>query len=337
MQAQQEVKASTGKGGCTPRIVAFDFEAKRETELQLEQLEAAFEVGHFVWLDLAFSDVEQARELLGAFGMLAPETIEAALTRAPATQLAHYDEYVHFAVSACEVVDGRLQLARVDCAISERSMNTIHRDGVRFVESMRRNYHHDFARLARTPSFLVFELWDKLIDSYLGVQRDLEAQVANLQSTLMSHDESETVFLDVAQLGAELLDFRKVVLLARGVLNDLATRPSIYVSETSQGRLLNLVGSLEHVLQELLVDRDVLAQSLNLHMSLVSHRTNLVMKKLTAANFVFLPLTFMCGVYGMNFRNFPELEWAHGYALFWLMAATLVGAVAWLTRRLRLW
>jgi magnesium transporter len=318
-------------------MVAFDFEAKREAELQLEQLEAAFAVGHFVWIDVAFSDVEQARELLGVFGLLAPETIDEALTRAPATQLARYAEYVHFAVSACEAVEGRLSLARVDCAIGERFMITVHRDGVRFVESMRRNYHHDFARFARTPSFLVFELWDTLIDSYLGVQRELEAQVVNLQRTLMSHAEAESVFYDVARLGAELLDFRKVVLLARGVLNDLATRPSIYVSEISQGRLLNLVGTLEHVLQELLVDRDVLAQSLNLHMSLVSHRTNLVMKKLTAANFVFLPLTFLCGVYGMNFRNFPELEWSHGYALFWLTAATLVGAVAWLTRRLHLW
>jgi magnesium transporter len=337
MPGQREADSTAGRVACTLRLVAFDFAAKRQTELQLEQLAAALEQGDFVWLDVAYADVEQARELLSAFGMLAPDTVEDALTRGPVTQLARYEEYVHFAVSACDVVDDMLELVRVDCAIGERFMFTIHRNGVRFIERMRRNYGHDFLRFARTPSFLVYELWDTLIDSYLGTQRELEAQVAKSQQSLMGHDEGEAVFQHVARLGSELLDFRKVVFLARGLLNDLATRQSLYVSEISQGRMLNLVGTLEHVLQELLVDRDVLSDSLNLHMSLVSHRTNLVMKKLTAANFVFLPLTFLCGVYGMNFRHFPELEWTHGYAMFWLVAGTLVAGVAWLTHRLRLW
>ncbi len=110
--------------------------------------------------------------------------------------------------------------------------------------------------------------------------------------------------------------FRKIVLPARIVLSDLATRRSELLSETTQSFLGNMVGTVEHVLQDLLVDRDILADALNLHMSLLGHRTNQVMKRLTAVSVVFLPLSFLAGVYGTNFHVLPELEWRYGYAYF---------------------
>ena len=70
-----------------------------------------------------------------------------------------------------------------------------------------------------------------------------------------------------------------------------------------------MVGTVEHVQHELLVDRDILSDALDLHMSLVAHRTNRVMRKLTVVSVIFLPLSCLCGVYGMNFRDVPELEW----------------------------
>src|SRR4029079_4913306 len=107
------------------------------------------------------------------------------------------------------------------------------------------------------------------------------------------------------------------LLPARTVLHDLGTRRTLFLSETTQQFLLNLVGTVEHVLQEVLVDREILSEALDLHMSLVAHRTNKVMNRLTVVSVIFLPLTFLCGVYGMNFHNVPELEWRYGYALFW--------------------
>jgi hypothetical protein len=79
--------------------------------------------------------------------------------------------------------------------------------------------------------------------------------------------------------------------------------------------------------RRILVDRDILSDS---------HRTNKVTKKLTVVSVVFLPLTFLVGVYGMNFEILPELKWRYGYGCFWaLVALTVVGLVA-LLRRSRL-
>ena len=85
-----------------------------------------------------------------------------------------------------------------------------------------------------------------------------------------------------------------------------------------------------------MVDRDILAQSLDLHMSMVTHRTNRVMNKLTIISAIFLPLTFLCGVYGMNFDRFPELHWRYGYEFFWGLTATIVTVLVFLLRRNRM-
>jgi magnesium transporter len=96
-----------------------------------------------------------------------------------------------------------------------------------------------------------------------------------------------------------------------------------------------MVGSVDHLLQDLLVDRDILSESLNLYMSMVGHRTNQVMKKLTAVSIVFLPLTFLVGVYGMNFEVFPELKWRFGYVYFWAVVAAVIWVLVRLLRRSR--
>jgi len=127
-----------------------------------------------------------------------------------------------------------------------------------------------------------------------------------------------------------------VLLPARAVLADLSVRRTLFLSERTQTLLGNLHSTIEHVLQDLLVDRDILSESLNLYMSLVSHRSNEVMKRLTGVTVVFLPLTFLCGVYGMNFDVLPELHWPRGYAFFWTLVASIVVLLLALMRRARL-
>ncbi len=144
------------------------------------------------------------------------------------------------------------------------------------------------------------------------------------------------MFARVAALGADLLHFRKLLLPARATLADLSTRRSLVLSEATQGFLGNMVGSVDHLLQDMLVDRDILTEALNLHMSMVSHRTNQVMKKLTVVSVVFLPLTFLVGVYGMNFEIFPELHWRYGYLYFWGLVVAAVATLLHLLRRSRL-
>lgn len=322
-------------GTSVVRAVAFDFESKTERDIELSQMKEAMAKGQFVWVDVDLGDGEGTRKLLGDLALFSDEIVEDALTREPATQSARYDGYLHFVVSGCRLVGRHFDLERVDCVISDRFLFTLHRGAVVFLEALRKDYSQDFVAFAKSPSFLIYEIWDHLTDNYLAVQKRFEERVELLQQELM-REVDDKVFASVSELGADLLHFRKVVMPARSVLTDLSTRRSLYISEATQPFLANMVGTLERVLQDLLVDRDVLSNSLNLYMSIVQHRTNDVMKKLTVVSVIFLPLTFLCGVYGMNFEHLPELKWQYGYAGFWAAVAAIVAVIAVISRRAKL-
>jgi magnesium transporter len=321
---------------CVGAVVAFDFEHKTERTLSWSQARHALDQGHFVWVDIAAQDREAARQVLQAFAELEPEVIEAALSKEPATQHARYEQYLHLVVSECRALGSGFELGRLDVVLAERWLLTIHRTPIALLGALRKDYKSNFVRFAKSPSFLLYEVWDHLLDGYLSVQKLMEERVEQLQDELRSERVSDSLFARISELGSDLLHFRKIVLPARSVLSDLATRRSLFVSDTTQSFLANMVGTVEHVLQDLLVDRDILTEALQLHMSLVGHRTNEVMKKLTAVSVIFLPLSFLAGVYGTNFEQLPELRWQYGYLYFWGLAAFVALALLFRLRRSRL-
>ncbi len=328
--------ADNGASSCRVSVVEFGFEPKQELKLEPDQLAAALEAGKFVWVDVEIRDPARAEPTLAELNLFNHDVIQDALFAEPGTRHARYDEFFHIVVVGCRPGAVGFELERVDVVISERFMATIHRGPVLFLSSMMRDYRLDFLRFARSASFLFYELWDHLIENYLEIQQLMEERVEALQNELRGPSVDDHVFARISELGADLLHFRKVLLPARAVLADLSTRRTLFLSERTQVLLSNLHSTLEHVLQDLLVDKDILSDSLNLYMSLVGHRTNEVMKRLTVVSVVFLPLTFLCGVYGMNFDSLPELHWPHGYAFFWSLVGAIVVILFSLMRRSRL-
>jgi magnesium transporter len=212
---------------------------------------------------------------------------------------------------------------------------TLHRGQAVFLESVRKSYHADFVRFAQSPSFMLYELWDHLIDNYLAIHKAFEERVEEVQKTLIG-EVDERVFADASELGSDLLHLRKVVLPARAVLTELSTRKSPFVSEATQPFLGNMVGTIERVLQDVLVDRDILSGALNNYMSMVAFQTNKVMGKLTIVSFIFLPLTFLCGIWGMNFKAMPELDWAYGYLVFWGCVVSIIAGLVAVMKHIKL-
>jgi len=317
------------------QVVAFDFRAKTEATIQVAQVRQAMGDGKFVWLDVDVAQADEARRLLTKVGLCAPEVFEDALTREPATQLARYDDYVHIVMSGCRLVGAKFELERVDAMLGEHFLLTLHKGRPVFLEAVRRAYRDDFMRFAQSPSFLLYELWDHLIDNYLSIHKAFEERVERVQARLIG-DVKDSVFAEATELGADLLHLRKVVLPARSVLTELSTRKSAFVSEATQPYLGNMVGTVERVLQDVLVDRDILSGALNNYMTMVSHQTSKVMNRLTVVSVIFLPLTFLCGVYGMNFDVLPELHWKYSYLIFWLTVAIIAGGLGWFMRRNKL-
>lgn len=313
--------------------VSLNFETKEHRRIGVEDTQPAMQAGQFVWIDVDVGQTEEARAVLTKLGLCAPEIIEDALGREPATQIARYDDYIHLVLSGCRLQGHKFDLERVDAIMGESFLLTMHKGQPVFLEAVRRSYVKDFQRFAKSPSFLLYELWDHLIENYLGVHKKFEERVELVQHRLIGNVD-DAVFAEASELTSDLLHLRKVVLPARSVLTDLSTRKSPFVSEATQPFLNNMVGTVERVLQDVLVDRDILNGALNNYMSMVAHKTNAVMSRLTIVSFIFLPLTFLCGVYGMNFDVLPEKGLKYGYLFFWIaVIAIAVGIVAFMKKK----
>ena len=303
-------------------VVELDFEARSYQETDLARARIAMAAKRFVWIDVDVHDPVRAAAPLAALELADSDVIDDALSEDPGTVHARYPQYLHMAMAGCRLRGRDFQLERVDAVVGEGYLLTIHRGPVEFLTAVKRDYRDDFLHHARTPSFLVYELWDHLLENYDAVQEKFEEIVAKMQARLMEHVDAK-VFAEVSELGADLLNFRKVLRPARTVLTDLSSRKTRFVSEATQPFLGNMIGRVERILQDLLTAREILSDSMNLHMTVVGHRTNEVMRRLTVVSVIFLPLTFLVGVYGMNFDVQPELHWRVGYGLFWGMALTI--------------
>jgi len=314
--------------------VAFDFAEKSYRQVGAAEIPGAIDSGQYVWLDVDPDTLKDLDSVVHRLG-IPEEVLEDARSDEAGTQHARYSTCLHMVLSGCYLGEDYFELQRVDAIVGEQFLVTIHRDVVEFIEKTKMDFPDDFVHHAETPSFLIYELWDHLLDRYVLVQNQFEARVEHLQSRLIDVVD-ESLFKEIAGVGAVLVHFRKVLLPARAVLSDLATRKTRFVSEATQPFLANMTGTVERVLQDLLADREILSDSLNLHVSAVSHRTNEVMKRLTGVSVIFLPLTFLVGVYGMNFDVQPELHWRLGYALFWIVAVGMAGFLLFLLWRKRL-
>ena len=120
------------------------------------------------------------------------------------------------------------------------------------------------------------------------------------------------------------------------VLEELVSRKTTLVSEATLQFLSNMISTLERLLADITANREILESAMNFSLTVMTHRTNMTMNRLAVVSTIFLPLTFLCGVYGMNFEIMPETAWVHGYKMFWVVSAIITLTLTLLLRKARL-
>lgn len=312
-------------------VVEFDFDNRQQRSIPTEEAAAACQRGLSVWVDVLLADEGQAKSVMQQLGINAVAISEAT---SPGLVGRHdvYEDCLHVSVAAPHLENGQLEFRHVDILIGERFILTLRRDQVEFLSNTRRRYAMFFQKFAQSMGFLLFEFWDHLIDGYRKVFSMLEEQVEVVQASIFGNTD-DAILSRVADITRDLLVLRKNILADREVLHHMAIHKSSFVAESTQPYMMNMVGTLERLGADLAVERDILTDTLTLYLGFVSHHTNRVVNRLTLISVIFLPLTFLCGVYGMNFHYQPEFSWKLGYPLFWLIVAAtvavLVGMMKW--------
>lgn len=317
------------------KIIEFDFQNKIDRETDLGGCPAAVAAGRYLWLEFdAERDKARDEEVRSALA-IPPAVFEALFETDCHAGYAMYPTGLHLVFVTCRGVNPDRDAVRVDVLLAEHFLLLVRRGAAPFLERVRQAYSADFKAFAKTPSFLLFEICDALVASYSSLGAKFDERVEAMQRSLLDAVAPPDTFAAFSQLQTDLLHLRKHLVALRDTLSDLSTRKSQYVNESTQPFLGNMVTVVERLLADLLINRDILSESLNLYMTQVGQRTNKIMNRLTVVSIIFLPLTFLCGVYGMNFEHQPEYKWEDGYKFFWSLAfaIVIVGIVA--LRRMR--
>ena len=174
--------------------------------------------------------------------------------------------------------------------------------------------------------YLAYALLDMAVDSYFIILETLEEKIEVLDEELITSFSGKT-FKSISNMKRNLISMRKAVIPLRELINTLEKNDTDLIDT---GTLIFFRDIRDHVLQ-IQETIDIYRELINgLHdtfLANVNNKTNEIMKTLTITATIFIPLTFIAGIYGMNFKYMPELEWEYGYLAVWVLIVCVVGVM----------
>jgi magnesium transporter len=176
------------------------------------------------------------------------------------------------------------------------------------------------------PDYLLYALMDTVVDHYFSVLEVLGERIEVLEDELLTDHAQETL-PRMHRLRRELLSLKKMVWPLREVISAMQRNESGLIRHTTQFYVRDLYDHIIQVVDSLENYRELASALLEIYLSSVSNRMNEVMKVLTIIATIFIPVTFIAGVYGMNFEFMPELKWKWGYALVWGVMIAMILAM----------
>lgn len=173
------------------------------------------------------------------------------------------------------------------------------------------------------PDYLLYALVDSIVDSYFTVLEQIGDDTEEIEQKLME-DPSKQVLKDIYRLKREMISLNNSVWPLRELVNGLIRIESPLINKSTIVYIRDVYDHIIQVIDIIESYRDMISGMLDTYLSSISNKTNDVMKVLTIFSTIFIPLSFLAGIYGMNFKNMPELELNWGYSAFWLLTAAIV-------------
>jgi magnesium transporter len=203
-------------------------------------------------------------------------------------------------------------------------------------DSIRERIRSDRGRIRKMGvDYLAYSLIDAIVDNYFMVLEKIGEKIEDIEEELVKNPTPE-VLHTIHSLKRELIFLRKSVWPLREVISRLERWESPLIDKSIDIYLRDVYDHTIQVIDALETFRDMLSGMLDIYLSSVSNRMNEVMKVLTIIATIFIPLTLVAGIYGMNFRYMPELDWVWGYPMVYVVMLA-IGAVMLMYFRRKKW
>jgi len=199
---------------------------------------------------------------------------------------------------------------------------------------IRQNLKSNRGRLRKMGAdYLAYVLADYIVDNYFVLLEKMGDEIEALEDEITEQPSSDAV-RRIQELKKNIIYIRKIVWPMRDVVSKLMRRDSHLMRKEMGVYLGDLYDHVMEVINTVETFRETLASMVEIYMYSISNRTNEIMKVLAIFSTIFMPLTFLTGLYGMNFRYMPELEWEIGYFAILLVMAVVAGMMVWFFRRM---
>ncbi|HPF34376.1 MAG TPA: magnesium/cobalt transporter CorA [Candidatus Krumholzibacteria bacterium] len=317
----------------------FDYDAETLRETRGPDLELPPPGrGHGVtWLDV---DGLHDTDLLGRIGKvygLHPLVLEDVVNLHHRPKLEDYGGYLYIVLRmlSFDREEWRLDSEQISLVVGDGFVVTFQERPGDVLEPVRERLRREGGRIRQLGAdYLGYALIDAVVDHYFHVLEGMGEAVEDLEEELLGSPARGTLEL-IHQLKRESILLRRSVAPLRDVASSLARDELPLIGAEVQPFLRDLYDHVIHVIDTVDSFRDILSGLQDLYLSNVSNRMNDVMKVLTIFTTLFVPLTFIAGVYGMNFEHMPELAWRWSYPLFWGMILVLAVVMLIFFRRRR--
>jgi magnesium transporter len=321
------------------RITTIDYDETQFQEKEVETIEECFpfkDTSTVTWINIEGLHQLDTIEKIGKHFNIHPLVLEDIANTEQRPKMEDFDDYIFLIVKMLyfEEDENAVKAEQVGLILGSNFVISFEEGEGNVFNPVRERIRNGKGRIRKLgPDYLAYALMDVIVDSYFLILEKIGDRIEDLEEDLLDEPRPETMHA-IHSLKGEMLLFRKSVWPLREVISSVERGESDLIRESTGIYLRDVYDHTIHVIDTVETFRDLLSGLLDLYISSVSNRMNEVMKVLTIIATIFIPLTFIAGVYGMNFRYMPELEWRFGYHIILLvMLITGAGMVIYVRKR----
>ncbi|NNL03188.1 MAG: magnesium/cobalt transporter CorA [Eudoraea sp.] len=310
------------KAGKDLFIDVFDYNKDYLDEKKLKNIEEVFSFENkdtITWININGLNHIKEIEKLGKDFMLHPLILEDIANTQQRPKLEEHEEYI-FVVLKMLYFDKDQNLKFENISFVQGSSYVLsfqEADGDVF-NAVRDRLRNSKGRVrSNGADYLLYVLMDAIVDNYFNLMEVMGEKIEELEENLFEEKPKKDLILEIHGLKREILKIRRAVYPLREVVNHIDKVDTSLITEKTQLYLRDLYDHVIQVSESIDIQRELIWSLMDMHMTTISNRMNEVMKVLTIMATIFIPLTFIAGIYGMNFENIPELKFEYGYFVLW--------------------
>ena len=308
-----------------PIITLIDYDEANFQEREVRAVEECFsfrEKPTVTWINVeGVHKVEVVEKLGNCFG-LHPLVLEDILNTDQRPKMEIYGDYIYIVLKMLYGgdVNHPIEAEQVSLILGSNFVISFQEGKEGDVFDPARERIRSGKGLIRTmgSDYLAYSLIDMIVDSYFLILERLGEKIELLEEALVAHP-TATTLQEIRKFKTGMIFVRRVVWPLRELVSGLRRKESPLIKETTEIYLRDVYDHTVQVMDTVELYREMLSGMLDIYLSSVSNQLNSVMKVLTIIATIFMPLTFIAGMYGMNFKYMPELEWRWGYPVIWLI------------------